>query len=111
MSTTVKPLTERQALAAFHSIVRALDTKLGYEGQLIEATKDATPTRQGLNDPQWYRGPVLCRNFEGWSTTTDWAVVWEDGEYEWVYLSLQKSVSGEVFVEPVNGFALGLYRP
>jgi hypothetical protein len=105
-------LTEKQALRAFHAVVKVLDERLAYDGKLVEATKDATPTEQGTGDQQWYAGPVLCRNFEGWSSATDWAIVWEGGDYEWAYMeAVSDAVTALGFwCEPYNTFALSLYR-
>lgn len=108
---TQQPLSDAKALEAFHAIVAVLDTKLGYDGELVARTKDATPTEQGTGDPQWFQGPVLCRGFEGMVTSSSWAVVWEDGEYEWVHLdALFRSGVAGVEWGPHNGFALSLYR-
>lgn len=91
----MRNLTKAQALRAYRAICADL-------GQ----TPQAEPVEQGGGS--WPSGPVLCRDFEGWSTTTRWAVVWEEGPYEWPLTTSPLARKG-VFTEPVNGWALGLY--
>jgi hypothetical protein len=106
-------LTKREAVRAFRAVVAALDERLGYDGELIAQVEGAgyEPVRQGQDRERWFAGPVLCRDFEGWSSATAWSVVWEDGEYEWVHLdAVHTATEGAgVFAEPYNGFALSLY--
>jgi len=88
---TTKSLTKAQATAAYRRICKALGE-----------TPHTDVVEQGM---RWPAGPVLCRDFEGWYSTTRWAVVWEEGPYEWPC----NRIDDRVFVEAINGFALGLY--
>lgn len=94
-------LTETEAMAAY----RAICAELGRPAA-------DHPVRQGEGDPAWYTGPVLCRDFEGWHSTTAWAVVWEGG-HDWAYaLSTRLINDGPVpgvGVDAYNSFALSLY--
>jgi hypothetical protein len=94
MTTTTRNLTKAQALATYRKICKHL-------GQ----TPHPDVVEQGTS---WPSGPVLCRDFEGWYSTSRWAIVWEGGPYEWV-VPVSFNVRTAVFLEPINGFALGLY--
>ena len=87
------------------------------------ATPVDHPVRQGTNDPAWGEGPVLCRDFELWSSTTAWAIVWEGGPYDWPQLFPgggtdeeyglrwpEVKLAANVWTEAITGYALGLYR-
>lgn len=70
--------------------------------------------------------PELRRDWEwGWTTshTYDWAIVWEEGPYEWAYLfphggieeefgfripDVSDRVPGTVFVEAITSWAVSL---
>jgi hypothetical protein len=71
----------------------------------------------------WPTGPVLVKDYGSWSSTTDWAVVWEGGDYEWAIYVASGGRTPEgtsygdgadlakvVFAEPIESFSLGLYR-
>lgn len=97
-------LTQAEAMDAYRAVCKALSV-------------DVHPVvvRQGMGS--WPNGPVLCMDFEGWRTRTEWAVVWEGGPYEWamwVPLGGQGFSAAEVakgvFLEPITDWALGLYR-
>lgn len=95
----VPVLSEELAMEAYRAIVAHLATSFGYD----DLTPDDHATRQGIGDPAWNNGPVLCRDFEGWHTDTSWAVVWDGGPFEWSYL-LPMGGRGEfgIEVEPVR---------
>jgi hypothetical protein len=120
-----KNLTESQAKKAFLTIVTGLEAQRGYEpgelvGPSLDDRGDAVVRQQG--GASWPSAPVLVRDYEGWSTTTRWAIVWEEGPYEWVHyldggieeefgfdLKPVKTPAG-VFVEPIQSFSVGLYQ-
>lgn len=79
IDTTV--LTEEQAMEAYRAVVAYLATTWAYD--------DLQPHEEVVEQggASWPPGPVLCRNFEGWSSDTAWAIVWESGDYEWAYLA------------------------
>lgn len=126
MTTTSHILTEHQAIAAFSVIVSGLENQRGYQpGELLRPslgimTGKPVPHRQG--EGRWPSGvPVLVRDYGSWSTTTDWAIVWEEGPYEWVHY-LDGGIEEEfgfdlkpvpmpkgIFAEPIESFSLGLY--
>lgn len=102
MASTV--LDKREAMQAYRAVCEA-----------FEVEPHPEVVRQG--EGRWPTGPVLCESFEGWFTTTAWAVVWEGGPFEWaMYVPhggqgfAPARLSDEIFAEPINGFALGLYR-
>jgi hypothetical protein len=118
-------LTEKAAKKAFLTIVTGLEAQRGYEpGELVGPSLadggDVVVRRQG--EGSWPGGvPVLVRDYEGWSTTTRWAIVWEEGPYEWVHY-LDGGIEEEfgfdlqpagrpagVHVEAIQSFSLGLY--
>ena len=122
---TIPKLTEEQALAAYEALVTGLARNYGHDPeellgpQRAAATGELVVRRQG--GLSWPDGPVLCADFEGWSTTSDWAVVWEGGPHDWTMyvphggrtedfgLTVGPIDLPGVFCEPVNGFALALY--
>ncbi len=131
MTTTSRALTEAQAVEAFRTIVTGLERQRGYEpGELLRPNisvqvglkpgGNVVVHRQG--EGRWPSGvPVLVRDYGSWSTTTDWAIVWEEGPFEWVHY-LDGGIEEEfgfhlaaidvpkgVFVEPIESFSLGLY--
>lgn len=115
-----EPLSERQAAEAYRAVCAAL----GVEPHTSDATDDrgrakavgsGMVVRQG--EGRWPNAPVLCHNFEGWHTTTTWAVVWEEGPYDWAMWIPHggegfppAELARDIFAEPINGWALGLYR-
>jgi hypothetical protein len=118
-------LTEKQAKAAFRTIVAGLEKQHGYKkGELLDASLedgDVIVRRQGGGGGYWPSAPVLVRNYEGWSTTTTWAICWEEGPYEWVHYldgGIEEEFGFElkaiekpagVFCEPIQSFSLGLF--
>jgi hypothetical protein len=131
MTTTHRALTEAQAIAAYRKIVTGLEKQRGYEpGELLRPTEShitgrTIPQRQG--EGLWGTGrsragaPALVRDYGSWSTTTDWAIVWEEGPYEWVHY-LDGGIEEEfgihlkpvpmpkgIFAEAIESFSLGLY--
>jgi hypothetical protein len=129
----VADLTEAQAIAAFETIVTGLEKQRGYQpGELLEPNRAVqvglkpgggiVVQRQGTG-VRWPSGvPVLCRDYGSWTTETRWAIVWEEGPYEWVHY-LDGGIEEEfgfrltpiqrpagVFTEPIESFSLGLYR-
>lgn len=103
---TTKNLTATEATEAYRAVC-AQYADMGVEAHNGFVRQD---------EQRWPTGPVLCRKFEGWSTLTEWAVVWEGGPEDWPqYASAAQFEDGRgglpdgIFVEPVNGFALGLY--
>ena len=105
------PLTQRQAVKAY----RAVCTALGVEPQVSAATGRVMVVRQG--EGRWPSRPVLCHQFQGWYSTSPWAVVWEEGPFEWAMFVphggegiAPAELADDVFAEPINGWALGLYR-
>jgi len=99
MATTTDNITKAQAMAAYRKVCK----KLG-------VTPADRSVRQGQDSDLWSAGPVLCEDFEGWSSTTHWAIVWE-GDYEWPQRMWEMFIGTAVFAEPINGYSLGLYRP
>lgn len=105
MAITTRNLTKAQAVAAYKALVKA------YADQGVV---EHPPVAQ--DGQRWPDGPVLCRDFELWSGPTRWAIVWEGGPEEWAlsatamqsYDTLITFPDG-VFVEPIVGWALGLY--
>jgi hypothetical protein len=93
----VKNLTKTQAMAAYRKVCKQLGT-----------TPHPEPVTQGADSAAWAAGPVLCRDFEGWSSTTHWAIVWE-GDYDWPHRMWEQFIGTKVFAEPINGYSLGLY--
>lgn len=91
-----RDLTQQHAEDAYAAIVQAFGEQ-----------PHSLVVRQGGD--WWPEGPVLCENFEGWTTFTRWAIVWEGGPFEWVHHVPRDVVPDNVFIEPINGFALGLY--
>jgi len=126
MTTTSRALTEAQAITAFREIVTGLEKQRGYEpGELLRPSEGhltgrTVVHRQGVG--RWPSGaPVLVQNYGSWSTETEWAIVWEEGPYEWVHY-LDGGIEEEfgftlkaidmpegVFAEPIESFSLGLY--
>lgn len=94
-----KQLTKRQAVKAYNAIVASLAD--------LDVTPIAGTFRQG--EGRWPSAPILVEDYGSWTTTTRWAIVWEEGPYEWVDLVKRDSVPDGVFVEPVESFSLGLY--
>jgi len=88
-------LSQREAVKAYRKVC------------LRYGTTPHPVVRQGMGG--WPSGPVLCRDYEGWYSTTRWAVIWEGGPYDWTMEHFEEDLG--VFVEPINGFALGLYQP
>jgi hypothetical protein len=119
--TQVPALTEEQAVAAYTALVTGLSRNYGYDGEGGEPLVAHPIVAQTAAGGDWPDGPVLCRNYEGWTSTTDWAVIWEGGPYDWsMYLDggieeefgarLQAiELPDGVWAEPINGFAVGLY--
>jgi len=89
----MRNLTKAQAVAAYRKVCASLGE-----------TPHPEVVEQGMT---WPGGPVLCRDF-GFLSVTRWAVVWEEGPWEWA-LGLGPDTSKAVFVEPVTTWALGLY--
>lgn len=59
-------------------------------------------------------GPTLMMEFDWTGTGPCPAIVWEGGPYEWVYqfteAQFEKRMIGKrVFIEPITGWALGMY--
>jgi hypothetical protein len=125
MTTTSRVLTEAQAIKAFRTIVTGLEKQRGYEpGELLRPSQGhltgrTVVHRQGIG--RWPSAPVLVQDYGSWSTTTDWAIVWEEGPFEWVHY-LDGGIEEEfgftlkpvpmpkgVFAEPIESFSLGLY--
>ncbi|MBC8090836.1 MAG: hypothetical protein H7Y15_02640 [Pseudonocardia sp.] len=102
MATATRNLTQAKATAAYRALLKQ------YKAHAVTAHP---VVEQGAGP--WPSDPVLCRNFESWSSTTRWAVVWEEGPYEWALDAAEHSEKFPVgvFVEPINGYALGLYLP
>lgn len=80
--------------------------------QVLEAVKDWAVQEHDWQ-PEW-KQPWLA---EPGHETSSWAVSWEEGPYDWPFLFSEAAylhptlrVPG-TFIEPVNGFALGVYRP
>ena len=97
----IRPLTEKQALRAYKQVCAQLHEKP--VEQVFE---------QGSED--WPDGPVLVRDYASWNTRSDWAVVWEGGDFEWalkVCWTMNEVHARTVFTEPIQSFSLGLYRP
>lgn len=101
-------LTQAQASKAYELVCE----KYGEHVQRSATTAKVAVFEQGVG--RWPSGPVLVRNFEGWYSTTPWAIVWEGGPEDWTsacgYGGEHKPVyPAGVFTEPINGFALGLH--
>jgi hypothetical protein len=96
-----KNLTQTQAERVYRAIVKRYHM---YEVTAQPVVSQGTGTWPGGQ-------PVLCRDFESMSgSTIRWAIVWEEGPYEWAYDASEntRDLPG-VFTEPVNTFTLGLY--
>lgn len=105
MATTTRNLTKAKAVAAYKALVKA------YADQGVVAHEPVVQDGQ-----RWPDGPVLCRDFELWSGPTRWAIVWEGGPYDWAIEASSTQFADDrgglpegVFVEPIVGWALGLY--
>lgn len=96
-------LTEAQAKEAYTAIVKRFEA--------YDAQPHAEVVEQG--GQRWPTGPVLCRNFASWGSPTDWAIVWEEGPFEWALTTThygpQDDVPAGVYIGPINGWSLGLY--
>jgi hypothetical protein len=117
-------LTARRARIAHRRIVTGLELQYGYTpGELLTPTLhrgEVLIHRQG--EGTWPTAPVLVRKYEGWSTTTEWAIVWEGGPDEWVHhldCGLEETHGATqppictpdwLFCEPIQSFSLGLYH-
>lgn len=53
-------------------------------------------------------GPQLVKGWD-WYSHTAWAVVWEEGPFEWSYY-VDREMPTSVFMEPITTWSLGLYR-
>lgn len=94
-------LTKRQAVKAYNALVAAL-------GEVPQAGT----FRQG--EGAWPSAPVLVENYGSWSTTSRWAIVWEEGPFEWALRpgwdqDVRDAIPDGVFAEPIESFSLGLY--
>lgn len=99
METRVKHLTKAQAMAAYRRACKALKQKP--HGEVVQ---------QGAG--RWPTGPVLCQDYSGWYSTTRWAICWEEGPFDWaIDQDVLDATTGTapVFVEPINGWVVGLY--
>lgn len=103
MTTTVRVLTEAQAMEAYRAVVADLAATFG-----MTLTPDDHPVRQGEGDPAWYSGPVLVQDFGLWYSETAWAVVWEGGPSDWSLLITPQLPEGTAY-DCFCSFALSLY--
>jgi hypothetical protein len=119
-STKIRPLTERQAHDAYARVIRHLRETLGYSVDEMPVVDGYVEQGDGNWPVHW---PVLVKNYGSWSTTSDWAIVWEGGAYDWAIYVVSGGRTpdgidfGEgaalrpvVFAEPIESFSLGLYR-
>lgn len=95
-----KDLTKTQAVKAYNAIVARHLTDAG-------AIPQAGTFRQGGD--LWPSAPVLVEDYGSFYSTTRWAIVWEEGPYEWALTVGQENVPDGVFAEPIESFSLGLY--
>lgn len=96
----MRNLTKAQAVAALKRVAK----HHGVEPFSLE------PQTQG-NGAAWaYSGkPALVRDYGSWSTTTRWAIVWEEGPYDWSVMLAPDVTGAAVFHEAIDGFSVGLY--
>lgn len=95
----MRNLTQAEAMIAYRRICRALGE-----------TPANAPVEQGDGSQAWYAGPVLCRDYESWSTASRWAIVWEGGTEDWAIRMADRLIHDpKVFAEPIQSFSLGLY--
>lgn len=95
-------LTKRQAVSVYKLICKRLG-------------ETAHPVVQ-QDGTGWPSGPVLCQDYGSWSTTTKWAIVWEEGPYEWaIDMSLEQNdlieelrSTRQVYTEAIESFSLAL---
>lgn len=107
MNTTTKAATKAEATKAFNALVRAWGGKKAI-------------------DEAFANPPVLVKNWEwGWTTsnTYRWAIVWEEGPYEWAHMFPFGGIEEEfglrvpdvsdrtknVFIECITGWAVAIY--
>lgn len=75
---------------------------------------DMTPHRvpyveqSGTWDDTWSMRPVLCHQFDD---EDPWAIVWEEGPYEWTFDDFVDTLGDEfgVTIEPVNTWSVRIY--
>ena len=92
-------LTKRQATAA----LRAVCAYLGVAPTDLEAHTQGDGT-------QWHvsGAPTLVRDWD--YAGARWSIVWEEGPYDWAVLASGEGLrTPGTFLEPINGWALGLY--
>jgi hypothetical protein len=87
------------------------------------AARKALAAIRAQFDVDVHTGPLLVQDYESMSgSRCDWALVWEEGPYEWTYGAFEAHTTesgyriegvarpARVFAEAVNHFVLGLYR-
>lgn len=69
----------------------------------------AAITRKFAADIEDGAAPVLVEAW-GWSQDSDhWAILWEEGPYEWALDAWDGQPVEGVFLEPITSWALGVY--
>ncbi len=95
----MKNATKAQAIATLKAVAK----KYGVEPYSLE------PQAQGDGDWAWSGQPTLVRDYGSWMRVTDWAIVWEEGPYDWAVMMPQDATPASVFVEPIDSISLGIY--
>ena len=89
--------------------------------------RDAEKVLAAVTHQRWLGGtpPVLVKDYETWGgDVAPWAILWEEGPYEWPYLfpfggieeefgftvrDVSAMIPSRVFAEPLNGWSIAIY--